>query len=167
MGSLFKNYVSPGRTKKKDVVKQQKPGVGVFPWLPNRQLNTLRQPHEKGRFFSMRATTPGADGTDAPAKQPNPVKLFPTNPVTVGLTPLQILLDNPNRTELVVTNLGTTHIYLGFGRVPTTTSYDFALAVAGVANDGTGGVWITDQYTGAVYAISDGAGGSIAIKELP
>jgi hypothetical protein len=166
MSSLFKNYVSPGRTKKKDAVKQQKPAVGTFPWMPNRQIGILRQPHEKGTFFSVKATGDAAV-IDTPQKQPNPVKLFPTNPVTIGLTPVQILLDNPNRVELSVSNIGITHIYLGFGRVPSITSYDYVLAVSGVADDGTGAVWIGDNFSGSVYAISDGAAGKIAIKELP
>src|SRR3954467_2295779 len=102
MGSLFKNYGSPGRTKSTDVVKQQKPAVGVFPWIPQRHINSLRQPHEKGTFFSVKST--GQVAVDAAVKSPTALKLFPTNPIAIGLSSVQLTLDNGNREEVQITN---------------------------------------------------------------
>jgi hypothetical protein len=161
MGNVFRTY-NPAAPKK-GVTKQQKPNVGPFPWIPNRNINVPRQPHERGNFFAQKATGTTADKM----QQPSVIKLFPNNPVAVGVAAVQLMLDNPNRTELAVSNVGTTHIYLGFGRVPTALNYDFVLSPSGSANDGSGGVWISDIFTGAVWAISDVAAGSVALKELP
>jgi hypothetical protein len=167
MGNLFKNYRSPGKTKTKDVVKQQKPAVGVFPWIPQRHINSLRQPHEKGKFFAQKSTGTATDPASGPVNSPTVLKLFPTNPVAIGLSSVQITLDNGNRDEIQITNVGTSKIYLGLGRVPTLTNYDQPLAACAVANDGTGGEWISDSWKGSIYAISDSAAGSLVMKETP
>jgi hypothetical protein len=164
MGTIFRNYKSPGKTKKSDVVKQQKPSVGVVPWVPNRQTSGLRQPHEKGTFFSAKATGSAADA--AIPKNPSVIKLFPNNPVAVGTSVVQLMLDNANRDEFQVQNISTAHVALGFGKPPTISSYDFMLAPCAIAGDGQGGAYISDEFKGAVYAISDGVG-SVSIKELP
>lgn len=160
---IFSNYTSPGKTKPKDVVKQQKPAVGVFPWIPNRHVGSLTQPNERGRFFSRKATQPG----DAAVSSPTVLKLFPTNPIAIGTTPVQLTLDNGNRDEIQITNVGTTHIYIGIGRVPSTTNYDQPLAPCAAANDGTGGEYITSSWKGSLWAVSDAVGGSIVLKETP
>ena len=99
---------------------------------------------------------------------PSVIKLYNTNPVAVGTVAIQIMLENPNRIGLRITNVGTTTIYIGVGRVPTTTSYDHILpGCTGSANDGTGGVVTDDLYLDGIYALSSGASGSIAIVEKP
>lgn len=103
-----------------------------------------------------------------PTPQPSVIKLYTTNPISIGTTPQQIMLANPNRLGWRVTNIGTTIIYIGVGKVPSNTIYDHILpGCTGSANDGTGGVLVDDLYLDAVWAVSSASGGSIALVEKP
>lgn len=78
-----------------------------------------------------------------------------------------ILTANESRRGFVIQNTGTTKIYITLGTdTPTTSVYHFALAACTGANDGLGGVYIDDVWTGAVQAISSGAGGTCVITAI-
>jgi hypothetical protein len=84
---------------------------------------------------------------------------------TVGSSSSQILVANGGRLEVRVVNTGTTAVYLALGKTPTSTAYAVALSACSVANDGTGGVWVSDLWKGSINAIS-GTSGTICITEL-
>jgi hypothetical protein len=84
---------------------------------------------------------------------------------SVGNTSSSILASNSARKEAVVVNTGTTVIYLGLGQVPTATAYHVALSPCAIANDGTGGTYISDLWKGAINAIS-GTSGTVCVTEL-
>src|ERR1700747_3367644 len=68
-------------------------------------------------------------------------------------TAAKILAANPLRFECIITNTGTTVIYLALGQSqPSTTAYHIALAGCSTANDGTGGTFISYGWQGAVLA---------------
>ncbi len=84
-----------------------------------------------------------------------------------GTTAVQVLAANANRKQLIILNTGTTTIKLLLGAgTPTQTSYHVALRGAGAADDGSGGSYVSDVWTGAVQAISSGASGAMVITEL-
>jgi hypothetical protein len=92
------------------------------------------------------------------------------NPVTLpdGSTSangLQLLDVNRDRKEVIIQNVGVTTVYLGLGFVPSITSYSIALLPCATAHDGTGGLYVSDAWVGAIYAIGALAGGQIAITE--
>jgi hypothetical protein len=114
--------------------------------------------------------TPTALGDhQAIAPQPSVQKLFQSinNPITVGTVALQIMLANPNRTSFTVTNVGTTTIYVGYGRVPSINSFEQALQACTVANNGSGGVLIDEEFLGTIFVISNAIGGAVALIEEP
>jgi hypothetical protein len=84
----------------------------------------------------------------------------------VGNSAEQILGANPSRTELIIVNTGTVPVFLGLGRTPTGTAYHVALAPCGTANDGTGGSFICDWWTGPVQAIAPAGGGAVCATEI-
>jgi hypothetical protein len=84
---------------------------------------------------------------------------------TVGSSASQILVANGGRLEVRVVNTGTTAVYLAFGKTPSSTAYAVALSACSVANDGTGGVWVSDLWKGNVNAIS-GTSGTVCVTEL-
>jgi hypothetical protein len=115
-----------------------------------------------------------SDGTNPIGVPSNPLSVQ-TSPAddssiplqqTVGASAISILVANLTRLEAMVVNTGTTVIYLGLGRTPTIVNYHVALAACSVANDGTGGTYITDIWKGAINAISNGAGGTVCVTEL-
>lgn len=77
----------------------------------------------------------------------------------------QILAANASRKEVTIINTSTAIIYLGLGAAPSTTAYHIVLSPCAAANDGTGGSWISDMWTGAVQAIGSVAG-TVVITEL-
>jgi hypothetical protein len=88
------------------------------------------------------------------------------NPTTVGTGSVAVLSANPSRKEVIVTNTGTTILYLGLGQTPTNTSYHVALAKCTAGNDGTGSSWTSDMWKGAINIIGSGAGGTVNVAEL-
>lgn len=84
----------------------------------------------------------------------------------VDTSSLLLLDENLSRLECIIVNTGTTVIYLAFGANPTTISYHIALNACSVANDGTGGAYITDVWKGQIKAISSALGGTICVTEL-
>ena len=86
---------------------------------------------------------------------------------SVSGTAGQILAANADRKGLVIQNTGTTTIYLLLGSgTPTTTVYHVALKAAASADDGSGGAYLDDAWTGAVQAVGSGAGGTLVITEI-
>lgn len=84
-----------------------------------------------------------------------------------GTTEAQVLASNANRKSLMIQNTGTTVLKFTLGtNTVTQTVYHFALAASTGADDGTGGVYTSDMWTGAVRAISSSAGGTMVITEL-
>jgi hypothetical protein len=87
--------------------------------------------------------------------------------VAVGTTAVIALASNAARRGLLVQNAGTTVIKLTLGTVdPTATVYHVALKAGAAADDGLGGTYIDDQFTGAVRAISSAAGGAVVVLEV-
>ena len=98
-----------------------------------------------------------------------------TSPQTTASTPAQtsigtaaavVLPADAKRKCFTVQNTGVTVIKLGFGATPTQTVYHMALQAAAGADDGSGGVYIDDSWTGVVWAISSSAGGTAVIAEF-
>ena len=85
---------------------------------------------------------------------------------SVGAGAGTILAANDNRKGLIVVNTGTTVIYLGLGRTPTVTAYHYPLAACSVADDGKGGQYFDDSWTGSVLAIGSAGGGSVVVTEI-
>jgi uncharacterized protein YdaL len=77
-----------------------------------------------------------------------------------------ILAANSARKECIITNIGTTVIYLGLGATPTAVNYHVALSGCTNAHDGTGSVYLSDIWKGVINAISSGASGLVATAEL-
>lgn len=84
---------------------------------------------------------------------------------SVGASSSFILASNSNRKECIVTNTGTTVVFLGLGQVPTVTAYHIALASCSAANDGTGGVYVSDIWIGVINAIT-ASSGTVCVCEL-
>jgi hypothetical protein len=85
---------------------------------------------------------------------------------TIGTSSGSILTSNASRKEVIVVNTGTTIIYLGLGQTPTNTAYHIALPACTAANDGTGGTYVSDLFTGQINAISSAASGTVCVTEL-
>ena len=82
-------------------------------------------------------------------------------------TAAQVLASNARRRQVIVQNTGTTVIKLVLGTgTPTQTAYTVALGACAAANDGTGGVFVSDVWRGAVQAISNAAGGTLVVTEI-
>lgn len=106
---------------------------------------------------TVRAVTEGAPQTYAstPAQ------------MTIGTNAVTILLPNPLRKCVLIQNTGATILKFNFGTVsPTATVYHYALAAGGGADDGTGGVYIDENWTGAITMISSGMGGTFVLTEI-
>ena len=86
---------------------------------------------------------------------------------TVGTSSGSILATNSARKKCLVTNTGSTTIYLGLGQTPSVTAYHVALSPCGNApNDGSGGTFFDDSWDGAINAISSAAGGTVCVLEM-
>jgi hypothetical protein len=100
-------------------------------------------------------STPSASSTaSAPAQ------------TTVTSTSSQILASNVNRKECTIVNTGTVVVYLALGQTPTNSAYHIALSPCTTANDGTGGVYISDIWVGAINAITASTSGTVCVTEL-
>jgi hypothetical protein len=124
------------------------------------------------------------DGTNVVGTDANPIRVDPTGttvqpvdtPVsstssapaaqTVTSTSASILAANANRLECTIVNTGIVPIFIGLGKVPTATAYHIALSPCSVANDGTGGVYVSDIWKGAVNAIVASTSGTVCVAEL-
>jgi hypothetical protein len=94
-----------------------------------------------------------------------------SNPFIITGVSSQILAANPNRKEVLVVNTGVVPVYLGLGQTPSTLAYHVPLSACIVANDGTGGVYASDLWTGTINAICAATGsppvdGSLCVTEL-
>jgi hypothetical protein len=85
---------------------------------------------------------------------------------SVGVGAGVILAANDNRKGLLIVNTGTTVIYLGLGATPTVTAYHYPLAACSSGDDGKGGQYFDDQWTGAVSAIGSAGGGTLVVTEI-
>lgn len=86
---------------------------------------------------------------------------------SVGAGAGQILAVNTGRRGMIIQNTGTTVIYLTLGSAtPTASVYHIALKAAAAQDDGSGGVYLDDVWTGAVQAIGSGGGGTLVITEI-
>lgn len=86
---------------------------------------------------------------------------------SIGTTAGTALVANPAARFRSIQNTGSTvlKIVLGTG-TPTQTVYHYALQAGSAADDGKGGVWFSDAWTGAVQILSDNAGGTYVATEL-
>jgi hypothetical protein len=84
---------------------------------------------------------------------------------SVGTVSGLILAANTKRKECIVINSDTTIIYLGLGQTPSATAYHVALSACSTANDGTGGVFVSDLWKGAINAIGSASGGHVCVTE--
>lgn len=99
--------------------------------------------------------TPTSSTASAPAQTP-----------VTGVASI-ILAANANRKRFMVQNTGLTTLYLAFGSTnPTVTAYHVALKACTGADDGSGGAYLDDQWTGTVRAIGSGPGGTCVVTEL-
>lgn len=86
---------------------------------------------------------------------------------SIGAGAGQVLAANENRRGLIVQNTGATTLYLVLGTgTPTATVYHVALKACTAGDDGLGGVYIDDAWTGAVQAIGSAGGGTAVITEI-
>lgn len=86
---------------------------------------------------------------------------------TQGTTAAQVLAANSARKQFMIQNTGTTVLKFRLDATdPTQTVYHFALSACASADDGTGGVYVSDLYTGVVKAISATSGGTMVITEI-
>lgn len=91
------------------------------------------------------------------------------NPIAVPAAPavaVKLLDTNPSdRKELIIQNVGVAILYLGLGFQPTATIYSIALQACASAHDGSGGVYVSDNWKGSVMAVGNVAGGLAAVTE--
>jgi len=84
----------------------------------------------------------------------------------VGTTEGQIVPANATRGQVIIQNTGTTVIKIALGAAATQTAYHVSLQAASAADDGSGGVFISDFWKGAIRAISSAAGGTCVVTEI-
>lgn len=84
-----------------------------------------------------------------------------------GTTAAQVIASNSSRKQFMIQNTGTTVLKFRLDSTdPTQTVYHFALQACAGADDGSGGVYVSDLYTGVVKAISSASGGTMVITEI-
>lgn len=82
-------------------------------------------------------------------------------------TPTLILQANPSRLEVLIQNTSTDVIFLILTQNKgSLTNFHIALAASSSANDGTGGIWISDLWKGPIYALSSTGAGTLAVTEM-
>lgn len=83
--------------------------------------------------------------------------------VTVGATPTQLLQNNPNRIGVLISNLGSNTIYIGFNSAVSQTT---GAAVGG--SNSYGAKWRDDFNTVgyARYAVSPGGSSTVYVAEI-
>jgi hypothetical protein len=105
-----------------------------------------------------------------------PFEVFTVDSNTLSTDSTRITVDDPGlillpasaiRKRFFIQNVGTTIIYLGLGAIaPTLTTYYLALPPGTVTDDGKGGTYIDELWTGEVQAISSVDGGEVVVTEL-
>src|SRR5690242_13857613 len=85
---------------------------------------------------------------------------------SVANTAGQIAGANASRAELIIVNVGTVPVLLALGQTPTASAYHVALTPCTTADDGTGGSFVCDYWTGAVQAIVASGTGAVCVTEL-
>lgn len=86
---------------------------------------------------------------------------------SIGTVASLISPKKPGRVLIRVQNTGTTVLYVNLSEtVPTATVYHAALGGCGSANDGTGGVFEVDAWSGPVSALSSASGGTAVLTEI-
>lgn len=110
--------------------------------LPNKTWRTLKSDSD-GRLYVTTAPT-----QTSTAPQSNP---------TVGVAQSAILAANPSRKLMMIQNLGSNAIYIGFGNnITTVTGFQIP----------SGATFIDDHFLGVVNAISGTAGQDVRIVEF-
>lgn len=86
--------------------------------------------------------------------------------VTVGQSSVQALAANPNRKRALVVNTGASTLYVREGDTAASAeTYTYPLAACGQANDGTGGRYESDLWTGAVQVFGTASGAACMVSE--
>ena len=93
---------------------------------------------------------------------PTPSSSAPISTVAVGTTPIQVLAPLATRKGFSFCNNSNRAIYLGTGNTVSTTANFFAVIPANGLYE-----WnLNTVYTGAVFAIANGSGGSLQVLDL-
>lgn len=86
---------------------------------------------------------------------------------TISTVAGQAIGANAVRKRLMIQNTGATILRLVFGSgTPTQTVYHVALTACTLSDDGTGGIYFDDAWTGAVQIISSAPGGTYVLTEI-
>jgi hypothetical protein len=86
---------------------------------------------------------------------------------SISTTAGQAVAANALRRGLVIQNTGATVLKICLGSAtPTQTVYHVALAACTAGDDGKGGAYFDDAWTGAVQIISDASGGTYVLTEI-
>ncbi len=85
---------------------------------------------------------------------------------TIGTDAVLVLATNQGRKGFRITNTGTTVLKFACAGTPAADVYHVALAAAGSADNGTGGVWEGWGWIGPIYGLSSGSGGTCVILEF-
>ena len=87
---------------------------------------------------------------------------------SISTTAGTALADNPGfKGTRSIQNTGATVLKLVLGSAtPTQTVYHYALAACTTGDDGKGGVWFSDTWSGPVQIISDAVGGTYVAAEI-
>lgn len=144
-------------------------GVTVAGQPVVREVMVMADPNTAGSYATV--TPAGAvqvDGSAVTQPVTSPTSSTANSPAATGVSGSsgQILATNAVRKELIITNTGTVTVYLALGQTPTSSAYHIALAPCGSANDGTGGVYVSDIWKGAINAITAGSAGTVCVTEL-
>ena len=87
---------------------------------------------------------------------------------SIGTTAGTAFADNPGFIGTrSIQNTGATVLKIVLGATtPTQTVYHYALAACTAGDDGKGGAWFSDTWSGPVQIISDAAGGTYVAAEI-
>ena len=87
---------------------------------------------------------------------------------SISTTAGTALADNPGFIGTrTIQNTGATVLKITLGStVPTQTVYHYALAACTTGDDGKGGAWFSDTWSGPVQIISDAVGGTYVAAEI-
>lgn len=94
------------------------------------------------------------------------------NPVNVPIVPIQLCNANSSRKELILVNTSTDFVYVSLGQPPqpgnspSPFAYSFVLAPCQAADDGSGGVWISDIWQGTIFLSSFSGAGVVNFTEM-
>lgn len=105
-----------------------------------------------------------ADALGGSQSAPNPISI--PNASAAGTGNTQVCQKNANRKEIILVNVGTVTIFISLGQPATSQNYSFALSPCAIANDGTGGLWISDIWQGEIHAITANGAGSAGLLNV-